>query len=167
METRLSLEQAQAKAVELAKVFIEKSASARFPAQFQSSAKRLYKEVTLPLFMQWIPLARLLQAEAERDELKAMNLKMKQRNVINAIGRICETCGHEKNEDGCAHCITQELVQLRAELANLRTANAALLAVAKAATLCINGPLVTMGSAMHARSDLQQALSALPEGWDK
>jgi len=53
----------------------------------------------------------LQQVEKERDELKAQNLKMRQRNLVNAVGRICQDCGHEKSEDGCANCINAKYAE--------------------------------------------------------
>jgi len=63
----------------------------------------------------------------ENDQLKARLDAIKSRNVLNAIVTYCEKCGHSITEDGCAFCFTRERDQLKAELAQARAHNAALL----------------------------------------
>lgn len=49
---------------------------------------------------------------SERDTLRAELGKLKAKNLINAVARICPNCGHSTSEDGCTYCLKNSIAPL-------------------------------------------------------
>lgn len=52
------------------------------------------------------------QLKGEVVALRAELAKLKAKNLVNAVARICPDCGHSTSEDGCAFCLKTAIAPL-------------------------------------------------------